>query len=51
MDKHTFFNVGDYFLIGTYGRRDIKVIYTEKRSYSYNEIQEMANKTVMHCAI
>ena len=47
MDKHTFFNVGDYFLDRNIrqGRGHKVAIYTEKRSYSYNEIQEMANKT------
>jgi len=47
MVKHTFFNLGDYFLDRNIreGRGDKIAIYTEKRNYSYNEIQEMANKT------
>ncbi|HAA34301.1 MAG TPA: benzoate-CoA ligase family protein, partial [Firmicutes bacterium] len=47
MVKHTFFNLGDYFLDRNIrqGRGDKIAIYTERRNYSYNEIQEMANKT------
>ena len=47
MNSHTFFNAADYFLDRNIrqGRGHKIAIYTEKRNYTYNEIQEMANKT------
>ncbi len=47
MNKQIFFNAADYFLDRNIrqGRGHKIAIYTEKRNYTYNEIQEMANKT------
>lgn len=47
MKNQTFFNAADYFLDRNIrqGQGQKVAIYTEKRNYTYNDIQEMANKT------
>ena len=47
MEKTNFFNVADYILDRNIrqGRGHKTAIYTDKRCFTYNEIQEMANKT------
>ncbi|NMB36018.1 MAG: benzoate-CoA ligase family protein [Firmicutes bacterium] len=47
MNSHKFFNAADYFLDRNIrqGRGHKIAIYTDKRNYTYNEIQDMVNRT------
>src|SRR5690554_6949855 len=46
-NNNNFFNAADYFLDRNIrqGRGHKTAIYTEKRNYTYSEIEEMANNT------